>query len=81
MYNLPGQNLKVWNSDVQRALELNVESADCYALDVYPETKLAKQLQSGDLPPRGDQHFEKEMYMEAQNTFEADMPQPLLQNT
>ena len=80
MYNLPGQNLKVWNRDVQRALELNVESADCYALDVYPETKLAKQLQSGDLPPRGDQHFEKEMYMEAQNTFEAAGYKPTCHN-
>jgi oxygen-independent coproporphyrinogen-3 oxidase len=80
MYNLPGQNLKVWNRDVQRALELNVESADCYALDVYPETKLAKQLQSGDLPPRGDQHFEKEMYMEAQNTFKAAGYKPTCHN-
>ena len=71
MYNLPGQNLKVWTNDVQRALELNVESADCYALEIYPETKLAKQLQNGDLPPRGDQNSEKEMYLEAKNPFKA----------
>ena len=80
MYNLPGQNLKVWNRDVQRALELNVESADCYALDVYPGTKLDQQLQSGDLPPRGDQHFEKEMYAEAQNTFKAAGYNPTCHN-
>jgi coproporphyrinogen III oxidase-like Fe-S oxidoreductase len=71
MYNLPGQNLKVWNNDIQRALELDVESADCYALEIYPETKLAKQLQDGDLPPRGDQNSETEMYLEAKNTFKA----------
>jgi len=71
MYNLPGQNLKVWNNDIQRALELDVESADCYALEIYPETKLAKQLQEGDLPPRGDQNSETEMYLEAKNTFKA----------
>ena len=71
MYNLPGQNLKVWSSDIQRALELNVESADCYALEVFPGTKLAQQLQSGDLPPRGDQGAEVEMYVEADNTFKA----------
>lgn len=80
MYNLPGQDLKVWNRDVQRALELNVESADCYALDVYPETKLAQQLQSGELPPRGNQHFEKEMYAEAQNTFKAAGYKPTCHN-
>jgi len=71
MYNLPGQNLKVWSKDIQRALELDVESADCYALEVYSGTKLAQQLQSGDLPPRGDQEAETEMYLEANNTFKA----------
>lgn len=71
MYNLPGQNLKIWSNDLKRALELNVESADCYALEVYPETKLAKQIQSGYLPPRGDQDAETEMYLEANNIFKA----------
>lgn len=71
MYNLPGQNLKVWSKDIQRALELDVESADCYALEVYPKTKLAQQLQSGNLPPRGDQETETEMYLEAKSTFKA----------
>ena len=80
MYNLPGQSLKVWNSDVQRALELDVESADCYALDVYPGTKLAQKLQSSELPQRGDQHSEKEMYVEAQNTFKAAGYKPTCHN-
>jgi coproporphyrinogen III oxidase-like Fe-S oxidoreductase len=71
MYNLPGQNLKVWSRDIQRALELGVESADCYALDVCPDTKLAKQLEDGDVPPRGDQETENEMYLEAERTFKA----------
>jgi oxygen-independent coproporphyrinogen-3 oxidase len=69
MYNLPNQNLKVWKKDVKRALKLNVESADCYALDVYPGTKIAQQLQSGDIPPRGNQDVETEMYLEANYIF------------
>jgi oxygen-independent coproporphyrinogen-3 oxidase len=80
IYNLPGQTLKVWNGDVQRALELDVESVDCYVLDVYPGTKLAQQLQSGYLPPRGDQNAEKEMYLEAQNTFKAAGYKPTCHN-
>ncbi len=71
MYNLPGQNLKVWTEDIQRTLNLNVESADCYALDVCPETELARQLQSGDLPPREGQEGEAEMYFVAKNVFDA----------
>jgi oxygen-independent coproporphyrinogen-3 oxidase len=71
MYNLPGQNLKVWSSDIQRALELDVESADCYALEVYPGTKLDLQLQSGVLPKRGDQEAETGMYLKAESIFKA----------
>jgi oxygen-independent coproporphyrinogen-3 oxidase len=71
IYNLPGQNLKVWSRDIQRALELNVESADCYALEVFPGTKLAQQLQSGELPPRENEKAEVEMYVKADNTFKA----------
>jgi oxygen-independent coproporphyrinogen-3 oxidase len=70
MYNLPGQNLKIWAKDIEKALELDVESADCYALDVYPGTKLAQQLQSGGLPQRGDQEDETAMYLQAKRTFE-----------
>ena len=80
MYNLPGQTLKGWNRDVQRALELDVESADCYALEVYPGTKLAQQMQSSELPPRGDQDAETEMYLEAQNTFKAAGYKPTCHN-
>ncbi|MFA5364030.1 MAG: radical SAM protein [Candidatus Bathyarchaeia archaeon] len=71
MYNLPGQNLKVWTEDIQRALALDVESADCYALEVYPGTKISQQLNSGHLPARGDQEDETQMYLEAQNIFKS----------
>jgi len=80
MYNLPGQTLKLWNRDVQRALELDVESVDCYVLDVYPETKLAQQLQSGELPPRGNQDVETEMYLEAESAFKAAGYKPTCHN-
>jgi oxygen-independent coproporphyrinogen-3 oxidase len=69
MYNLPGQTLEIWNKDIQRALELNVESVDCYVLDVYPDTKIAEQLQSGELPPRGNEDVERKMYTEAYTSF------------
>ena len=49
-------------------------------MDVYPGTKLAQQLQSGDLPPRGDQDAETEMYLEAQNTFKAAGYKPTCHN-
>ncbi len=69
MYNLPGQTLEVWKKDLQKTLELGVESVDCYPLDVYPDTKLARQLQTGEVPPIGGFDAETKMYLEAQKTF------------
>jgi len=69
MYNLPGQNLEIWSKDIKRTLELDIESADCYALEVYPGTQLAQQLQCGDLPPRENQETETRMYLEAEKIF------------
>ncbi|MEJ2241815.1 MAG: radical SAM protein [Candidatus Bathyarchaeota archaeon] len=80
MYNLPGQSLEIWNKDIQRALELNVESVDCYVLDVYPQTKIAEQLKSGELPPRGNEDMEKRMYNEAYTIFKSAGYKPTCHN-
>lgn len=80
MYNLPGQTLEIWNKDIQRALELNVESVDCYVLDVYPDTPLANQLQSGELPPRGNEDLEKKMYGMAYTIFKTAGYKPTCHN-
>ncbi len=80
MYNLPGQTLEIWNKDIQRALELNVESVDCYVLDVYPNTALAEQLQSGELPPQGNEDLEKQMYNEAYSIFKTAGYNPTCHN-
>jgi coproporphyrinogen III oxidase-like Fe-S oxidoreductase len=69
MFNLPGQTMESWRNDIQKALELDVESVDCYPLDVYPSTILATQLQSSQVLPIGDSHTEAKMYQEAYNMF------------
>ena len=69
MYNLPGQTMEIWRKDIQKTLELGVESVDCYPLDVCPETKLATQLKTGEVPPIGDSDAETRMYLEAYNAF------------
>lgn len=69
IYNLPGQTMEVWRKDIQKALELNVESVDCYPLDVYPGTRLDKQLQSREVPSIGNYDTEIKMYLEAYNMF------------
>jgi coproporphyrinogen III oxidase-like Fe-S oxidoreductase len=57
---------------MQKALDLDVESVDCYALEIYPETSMAKQLKSGKLPLQGTHEDETQMYLEAEKTFKAE---------
>jgi coproporphyrinogen III oxidase-like Fe-S oxidoreductase len=69
LYNLPGQTMSQWKADLEEALVLDVESIDCYPLDLYPETSLAKQIAIGETPPLGGTETELEMYLEAYKIF------------
>jgi oxygen-independent coproporphyrinogen-3 oxidase len=64
MYNLPGQTMESWMSTLKKAIELDVE-IDCYALEVYPETQLARQIKEGKMPAPGNSEFETQMYLNA----------------
>lgn len=69
LYNLPGQTVEQWKEDIRQALELEVESVDCYPLDLYADTPLAKRIATGELPSTGDYKKELEMYLEAYEIF------------
>jgi coproporphyrinogen III oxidase-like Fe-S oxidoreductase len=80
LYNLPGQTVKQWKEDVKQALELEVESVDCYPLDLYPETPLAKKIAAGELPPIGNLKTELQMYLEAYRMFKENGYAPTCHN-
>jgi len=69
LYNLPGQTIEQWKEDLKQALELEVESVDCYPLDLYPETLLGRKISAGELPLVGGPEIELNMYREAYNIF------------
>ena len=69
LYNLPGQSIDQWVEDIKQAIELEVESVDCYPLDLYPGTPLAKKISKGELPPTGNEDVEMKMYLEAYRIF------------
>jgi coproporphyrinogen III oxidase-like Fe-S oxidoreductase len=69
LYNLPGQTVDQWEEDIRQALELEVDSVDCYALDLYENTPLAKRIEAGELPSPGDFKKELEMYLDAYGIF------------
>ena len=80
IYNLPGQTPRQWKADIEQALELELESVDCYPLDLYPDTFLAKKIKSGELPAAGDASVEMEMYLEASNVFRKNGYYPTCHN-
>ena len=80
LYNLPRQTKEQWIEDVKQALELDVESVDCYPLDLYADTSLAKQIATGELPPNNDGAMELEMYLEAYRIFKENGYSPTCHN-
>lgn len=80
LYNLPGQSLEQWKADLKQAVELNVESVDCYPLDLYPDTPLANKIASGELAPDGGYKKELDMYLEAYRFFKENGYLPTCHN-
>jgi coproporphyrinogen III oxidase-like Fe-S oxidoreductase len=69
LYNLPSQTRQQWLNTIEQALELDVESVDCYPLELYSDTVLSKKIVAGEVPPPGDDKQELEMYLEAYQLF------------
>ncbi|MGQ9538392.1 MAG: radical SAM protein [Candidatus Bathycorpusculaceae bacterium] len=80
IYNLPGQTLEKWTADLEQAINLEVESVDCYPLDVYPGTPLAREIEAGRVPPLGDCEKELTMYLEAYKVFKENGYLPTCHN-
>jgi coproporphyrinogen III oxidase-like Fe-S oxidoreductase len=80
LYNLPGQSMKQWQEDLQQSVDLNLESVDCYPLDLYPNTPLANRIASGELPPANDHGKELDMYFQAYHFFRENGYAPTCHN-
>jgi coproporphyrinogen III oxidase-like Fe-S oxidoreductase len=80
LYNLPGQSVEQWKEDLKQAVELNLESVDCYPLELYPNTPLANRIAAGELPPANGDGKELEMYLEAYSFFKENGYAPTCHN-
>ena len=80
LYNLPGQSMRQWQEDLRQSVELNLESVDCYPLDLYADTPLANRISAGELPPANDSGKELEMYLEAYRFFSENGYAPTCHN-
>lgn len=80
LYNLPSQSVEDWEKDLNQALELDVESVDCYPLDLYANTPLARRIAAGELDKPGDYTKELQMYLTAYQLFKDNGYAPTCHN-
>jgi coproporphyrinogen III oxidase-like Fe-S oxidoreductase len=80
LYNLPGQSIEQWKEDLRQSVELDLESVDCYPLELYPNTPLSNRISKGELSPINDHRKELEMYLEAYRFFKKNGYAPTCHN-
>jgi len=80
LYNLPGQSIDQWKEDLKQSVELDLESVDCYPLEVYPNTPLSNMIAKGELPQANGDTKELEMYLEAYRFFKENGYAPTCHN-
>lgn len=51
IYGFPMQDEAVWDDDVRTASQLPVDGIDCYQLNLFQKSPLAKRIEAGKLPP------------------------------
>lgn len=62
MYGLPGQTMKVWEKDLSLLVESGIDGADLYQLNVFEDSDLNRQIQSGKVPPAATTVMQSEMF-------------------
>lgn len=50
IYGFPGQTMQVWQDDLATAASLSLDGIDCYQLNVFEKSPLAKYIANGKLP-------------------------------
>ncbi|PIE28296.1 heme anaerobic degradation radical SAM methyltransferase ChuW/HutW [candidate division KSB3 bacterium] len=62
IYGLPGQTMDIWRDDVSTLLELGLDGADLYQLNVFHGGPLEQAIQSAKVPPAADIPQQSEMF-------------------
>ena len=51
IYGFPMQSESVWENDVRTAAALPLDGVDCYQLNLFQKSPLAKRIEAGKMPP------------------------------
>lgn len=62
IYGFPGQSAEVWAEDLRIASQLPLDGVDCYQLNVFERSPLARRIEAGKLPPAASMAEKAEMF-------------------
>lgn len=62
IYGFPGQTMSVWEDDLKTASQLPLDGVDCYQLNVFEKSPLAKYIANGKLEPAADTAMKADMF-------------------
>lgn len=60
IYGIPGQNLKMWEANLARATQLEIQHLSCYALTIEEKTTFGHWQKAGKLTPVPEITYEEE---------------------
>lgn len=69
IYGFPGQTPDVWEEDLKIAASLPLDGIDCYQLNVFEKSPLARYVANGKLPPAADTAQKAEMFARSVEYF------------
>lgn len=62
IYGFPEQTMDVWENDLRTAASLPLDGVDCYQLNVFEKSPLAKYISLGKLPAAADTAMKADMF-------------------
>lgn len=71
IYGFPGQTMDVWLDDLRTTASLPLDGVDCYQLNVFEKSPLAKYIANGKLPSAADTAMKADMFALSVEHFSA----------
>lgn len=62
IYGFPGQTMDAWEDDIRTAQSLPLDGVDCYQLNVFEKSPLARYIGTGKLPAAADTALKADMF-------------------
>lgn len=69
IYGFPGQTMEVWEDDLRTAASLKLDGIDCYQLNVFEKSPLAKYIKNGKLPAAADTALKADLFARSVEYF------------